>query len=352
MTTATMLATKSPLVALTMPNRLEAAAPPEVTGAGRDDVKLMVAGPNGLTHRPFTDFPSVLDPGDLLVVNVSATLPASVPFDGGLALHLSTTLETGIRIVEIRRIAGPASVPLGEDPPSSIRLPGGGRAELLVPYPVGSPSRRLWAASLDLPEPEPSYLDRWGRPIRYRYVSDPWPLDAYQTIFSRTPGSAEMPSAGRPFTEDLVVDLISRGVNLAPITLHTGVSSLESHEDPYPEWFEVPEATARLVNQTRDAGGRVVAVGTTAVRAIESSADEAGRAQARRRWTDLVVSPERGIRLVDGLLTGWHEPASTHLAMLAAVAGCDLINASYEEALREGYRWHEFGDSHLILGAG
>lgn len=352
MTVAAMLPDRGPRVAFEVPSRLEGAAPPEVTGEGRDDVRLMVAGPNGLSHAPFTDLPQVLDPGDLLVVNMSATLPASVPIDGGLALHLSTTLETGNRVVEIRRITGPASVPLGEDPPRSVRLPGGGRAELLAPYPDWSPSRRLWTATLDLPEPEASYLERWGRPIRYQYVSNAWPLDAYQTIFSRIPGSAEMPSAARPFTEALVIDLIGRGVVVAPITLHTGVSSLESHEEPYPEWFEVPAETARLINHARGAGRRVVAVGTTAVRAIESSSDGAGRARARRGWTDLVISPERGIRLVDGLLTGWHEPASTHLAMLAAVGGGDLIEASYEEALRVGYRWHEFGDSHLIIGAG
>jgi S-adenosylmethionine:tRNA ribosyltransferase-isomerase len=188
-----------------------------------------------------------------------------------------------------------------------------------------------------------------GRPIRYGYVPRPWPLEAYQSAFATEPGSAEMPSAGRPLTAELVTRLVAAGVHVAPITLHTGVSSPERHEAPYPERYRVPEATARLVNATRYWRGRVIAVGTTVVRALETVAGDDGTVDAGTGWTSLVVTPERGLRAVDGLLTGWHEPQASHLLMLEAVAGPELLERSYAAALERGYLWHEFGDSHLIV---
>ncbi|NUP22899.1 MAG: S-adenosylmethionine:tRNA ribosyltransferase-isomerase, partial [Streptomyces sp.] len=192
-----------------------------------------------------------------------------------------------------------------------------------------------------------------GRPIRYSYTERDQPLSAYQTVFALPSadgaGSAEMPSAARPFTVRMVTELVSRGVQFAPITLHTGVASAEAHEPPYPERFAVPEASARLINAVRAGDGRVVAVGTTAVRAVESATDADGVVRAREGWTDLVVTPERGVRVVDGLLTGLHEPEASHLLMLEAVAGAAAIDRGYEAALRELYLWHEFGDVHLIL---
>jgi S-adenosylmethionine:tRNA ribosyltransferase-isomerase len=158
-----------------------------------------------------------------------------------------------------------------------------------------------------------------------------------------------MPSAARPFTDRLVTELVASGISISPLTLHTGVSSLEMGEAPYPEWFQIPEATAARVNQTRDEGGKVVAVGTTVVRALETTADSRGRAHPGQSWTDLVIGPESGLRVVDGLITGWHEPSSTHLDLLRAVAGRARLAESYRIALDTGYLWHEFGDSHLIL---
>jgi S-adenosylmethionine:tRNA ribosyltransferase-isomerase len=158
-----------------------------------------------------------------------------------------------------------------------------------------------------------------------------------------------MPSAARPFTTRLVTTLVAHGVWMAPLLLHTGVSSQQAHELPYPEYYRVPAATADLVNHTRARGGRVIAVGTTVVRALETVADERGRVYPDEGWTETVVTPERGIRSVDGLITGWHEPAATHLALLEAIAGRSLLERCYAEALAQGYRWHEFGDSNLIL---
>jgi len=328
-------------VAFTLPERLEAHEPP----AQRDDVRMLVARGDSLpTHAHFRELPALLEPGDLVVVNTSATLPAALRA-GALDLHLSTPAPSGPAnrwVVELRRDGSRYS---GASAGDTIDVPGGGRAQLLAPY-LG---HRLWIADLQLREPLADYLARHGRPIRYRHVTEERPLADYQTVFATEPGSAEMPSAGRPFTAELVTALVARGIAVAPIVLHTGVSSLEEGETPYPERFRVPAATARLVNVTRLAGGRVVAVGPTVVRALETAARRDGRLAPAEGWTSLVVTPARGVRAVDGLLTGWHEPDSSHLALLEAVGGRDLVARSYAAALDNGYLWHEFGDVHLLL---
>ena len=158
-----------------------------------------------------------------------------------------------------------------------------------------------------------------------------------------------MPSAGRAFTPELLTRLIAAGVMVAPLVLHTGVASLESGEPPYEEYYRVPSTTADLIALTRAAGHRVIAVGTTVVRALESVTDAGGRSHPGEGWTGLVIEPPRRIRAVDGLLTGLHEPRSTHLAMLEALAGREHVEHAYAELLRERYLWHEFGDLHLLL---
>jgi len=227
------------------------------------------------------------------------------------------------------------------------------QAQLRDPEPrpgeVGSHQRRDTAARLDLPAPLHEYLAEHGRPIRYGYVPASWPLDAYQTVYALEPGSAEMPSAGRPFTDALVTELVTSGVTVAPVTLHTGVSSLEAGEAPLPEPYAVPAATAALVNHTRSRGGRVVAVGTTVTRALETVADRSGVVRAQTGWTDLVLGPARPARVVNGLVTGWHEDGASHLRLLEAVAGEGLVATAYAEARAEGYLWHELGDAALLL---
>jgi S-adenosylmethionine:tRNA ribosyltransferase-isomerase len=337
-----------------LPPELEATAPPEERGLRRDAVRLLVAhrGDGRLEHRRFTDLPAVLEAGDVLLVNRSATLPASLPgttADGRAAeLHLSSRLPAGLWVVELRHPAAPASAPwLDAAPGTVVRLPGGAQAELLVPAtPTG---RRLWVAALTVPPGLLAYLARYGRPIRYHYVDHDRPIGAYQTVFADEPGSAEMPSAARPFSAELVTRLVARGVAFAPFVLHAGVSSPEAHEPPMAEWYRVPAESAASVNAARWAGHRVIAVGTTAVRALETVADERGRVHAGEGWTEVVVTPERGVTAVDGIVTGWHEPEASHLDMLEAIAGRELLDASYRAALEEGYLWHEFGDSQLIL---
>ena len=336
-------------VDFTLPTSLEAHEPPEARGRGRDGVRLLVSrrATGAVSHHAFTDLPALLDPGDLLVVNTSSTLPAAVRLDR-INVHFSTPVpgaDDRLWLVELRRRTGKASRPYaGGGPGEWIPLPGDATLTL-----VGRRTRRLWEARLST-DVVP-YLRRHGTPIRYGYVPRDWPATAYQTAFAhdRSAGGAEMPSAARPFTPELVTRLVSGGVLVAPITLHTGVASPEAHEPPYAERFRVPAATAALVRHVRAEGRRVIAVGTTAVRALETAVDASGRVAPSSGWTEHVVTPEKGVRAVDGLLTGLHEPKSSHLMMLTAIAGRGLLAATYEAALAERYLWHEFGDLNLIL---
>jgi len=344
---------------------LEAHEPPEARGVPRDGVRMLVARrlDGSIEHRTFSELPELLAPGDVLAINVSATIPAAVPArrrDGEqVRVHFATRaphLEDDWRVVEIRSADGthPRRIPAGE----RLELRGGGTLELVAPYASGERLKlaRFCCALLVDDKAPPSgaadlskYLESHGEPIRYSHVPRPWPLEDYQNVYAISPGSAEMPSAGRPFTRDLLSRLISREIAVAPITLHCGVSSPESHEPPFPEWYEVPDRTAQLVAAARERGGRVIAVGTTVVRALESAGGADRCSCARSGWTGLVVTPECGVSVVDGLITGWHEPQASHLQMLEALMGPELLSRSYEAALDAGYLWHEFGDSHLIL---
>ncbi|WP_199821213.1 S-adenosylmethionine:tRNA ribosyltransferase-isomerase [Streptomyces sp. NRRL B-3229] len=336
-----------------VPEELSARVPAEQRGPGldRDAVRLLVSRGTEVSHHSFAELPRLLRAGDLLVVNTSPTLAAAV--DGRIGhtrvvVHFSTRGDDGRWTVELRdpdgrgttraRAGGPAG--------TEVRLPGGLR--LVLEEAV---SERLWWARVS--GGVFGLLREHGRPVRYSYTERDQPLSVYQTVFalpsSDGSGSAEMPSAARPFTGRTVAELVSRGVGFAPVRLHAGVASVEAHEPPYPERFAVPETSARLINAVKAGDGRVLAVGTTAVRAVESAAGEDGVVRARAGWTDLVVTPERGVRVVDGLLTGLHEPEASHLLMLEAVAGRAAIDRGYEEALRGRYLWHEFGDVHLLL---
>lgn len=333
-----------------LPPAMEA-APPEQRGLSREQVRLMVVQRStGLVeHRVFTDLAQILNPGDVVVVNVSATLPAALDAhtaEGALLrLHLASPTREGLWTVEARTPSGVGSEPGPPLEPQTLLLPGHAKVHLLAPSPK---TPRLWVAAVEGMADVGRYLARHGRPIRYQH-SGAWPLSCYQTVFALEPGSAEMPSAGRPFTTELVTSLVSRGIVVVPVRLHTGLSSYEEGETPGAERYEVPEATARVVNSLRQSGGRVVAVGTTVVRALETVTDSAGELHPGRGVTDLVVTPERGVRGVDGLITGWHEPRSSHLLLLEAVAGRELLDVCYRLAAETGYTWHEFGDSLLIL---
>ncbi len=329
-----------------------AQSPPEHRGLDRDGVRLLVARPGHLGHLHFRDLPKVLDAGDLLVVNTSGTLAAAV--SGRVAtlrapVHVAGTLDDGSWVVEVR-------LPDGSGPDLSLRtgltldLDGGAQAQLLAAHP--DPARwpsRLWRARVTGADTLPEYLTRHGRPIRYGYLDAPYPIAAYQSVYAGEPGSAEMVSAGRPFSDRVLVELISRGVTIAALTLHAGVSSPELHEPPAPERYHLPQDTARLVNSARRAGRRVVAVGTTVVRALETSVTTWGEVRGGSGWTDLVLDGAHRTRAVDGLVTGLHDADASHQVLLRAVAGAQLVDSAYAAALAEDYLWHEFGDSMVFL---
>ncbi len=330
-----------------------APAPPEVRGRSRDDVRMLVARPSGIEHHRFDDLADLLDPGDLVVVNNSATVNGEIDAvrrDSPIVLHAASPLDADTWVVELRT-SPDAGAPILDGVEGETIGVGELGVTLLEPYPYpdSSPTgsgNRLWRARVegDLR----TLLDRHGRPIAYGYLDRRYPLAAYQSVFSSVPGSAEMASAGRPFTHALVSRLVARGIGVAPITLHTGVSSQEAGEGPQPEWFHVPAATARLVELTRAHGGRVVATGTTVTRALESAVVSGG-VEETWGWTERVVTPAHPAAVVTGLITGWHDAQASHLLLVEAIAGTTLAQAAYDGAVAGGYRWHEFGDSALFL---
>lgn len=341
---------------------LEAHEPPEARGLKRDEVKLLVSrkSDDAITHVQFRDIVQFLNPGDVVVINTSGTLPAALPAlreDGTkLELHLSTHLPGDIWTVELRSLSKEGTAPfrslsIGE----RLELPGGASATILAPYLMDrsnapkSNGSRLWLATLELNEGLLEYLERYGKPIRYGYVKKDWDTSYYQTVYTNEPGSAEMPSAGRAFTPEIITQLVSKGVTVAPLVLHTGVASLEDHEPPYEEFYRVPLETARAVNKAHADGKRVIAIGTTVVRALETVTDVSGVTHPGEGYTKLVITPQRGVKAVDGILTGWHEPKATHLMMLEAIASLQHLDISYRAAIENKYLWHEFGDLHLML---
>lgn len=341
-----------PLAEFTLPEDAEAHTTPEERGLARDQVRMLVVRAGSHEHRTVRDLADVLHPGDLLVVNTSATLPAAVPLLGqrhGESVHVSTQLDDGDWVVEVRRAGNTGPGRTGKDDVLALR--GGLHLRVRSPHPEGQ--TRLWRGTPDAEAEMADYLAEHGGPIGYGYLAHPVPLEALQTVYADQPGSAEMPSAGRPLSQDLLVRLMAKGVVVAPVVLHTGVSSQEKHEPPQPEPYTVPAGTARLVGSTHDAGRRVVAVGTTVVRALESAADATGNVHPSTGWTDLVLGPNRPARAVDGILTGLHEPEASHLHLLVAVAGRAQVRRAYAAAVADpdGYLWHEFGDTMLFLPA-
>ena len=330
------------------PTELFASEPPETRGHDRDDVRLIVSTPEGDTHHAFTDLPWLLEPGDLVVVNESATLPASLPATsrlGRIRLNLSTRFADDLWLAEPRwspSIPGPLPLYMKE----TLKI-GEAKAVLLQQYP-GLP--RLWLTRLDTPAS--ILMAKYGEPIHYSYAPA-YPMSNYQTLFSRFPGSAEMPSASRPITPHVRDTLRERGIGIVGVILHTGVSSLEiedstvEHQALYPEVFKVPEATANAVNRTHARGGRVIAVGTTVVRALETAWTLKG-VRACSGATGLYIHPGTSVHVIDALLTGLHDPVTSHLAMVSAIAGLPRVKRAYAEAIRNRYLWHEFGDSHLL----
>jgi S-adenosylmethionine:tRNA ribosyltransferase-isomerase len=342
----------TPTIEFTVPAELEAKAPPENAGRSRDQVRLMVGyrSSGEIVDDRFPNLPDYLQPGDVLVINTSRTIPASVPGrtadDQEVVVHFSAPVAGDRWLVEVRVPSGFGTRPGPDLAPQRIDLPAGA-ALRLIDHPVGT--NRLWNARIDTQPDVLHYLGRHGGPIRYGYAEGPWPLESYQTVYARQPGSVEMPSAGRPFTTDMLAAISARGVVVVPVVLHTGVASVETGEPPGEERCIVSRAAADVINSRKRNGGRVVAVGTTSTRAVESATNPDGIVFPFDGQTDLVICPDRPVRVVDALITGWHEPRASHLDLVEAVAGVELTGQMYARALAHGYLWHEFGDSCLIL---
>ena len=353
-----------------LPAELEAGEPPEARGLARDEVSLMVSylDNDRVVHSSFANLPDFLEAGDTLVINTSGTMNAALPArytDGTpVTVHLSTHLPADLWVVELR--SSPDNEPVLDGQAGEVlALPEEASIVLQTQYMPekrhqSGANNRLWVSTLDLPVSIDEYQERHGSPIRYNYVRESWPSSYYQTVYATEVGSAEMPSAGRAFTPELITRLVAKGVRILPLLLHTGVASLEDDEPPYEEFYRVSPETAAGINAARKSGRKVVAVGTTVVRTLETVTDRDGVTHPGEGWTDLYITPERGIRSVNAMLTGLHEPRSTHLWMLEALTGntspCSLsttgrehLEIAYAEALERGYLWHEFGDLHLIL---
>lgn len=322
---------------------IEATAPPETLGVQRDEVRMLVTDRRGRSHAHafFYELPRFLRRGDLIVVNDSATVAAAIPArrsnGESITLHVSTMIDRRIWVTEPR-----GTVLAGEE----LRLPGGASAVTIAPVDPVYP--RLWYTWFGLSQPMLTYLEAFGEPIRYGYVKQRFPLEDYQTMFARVPGSSEMPSAARPFTPRVAGALAAKGVGIATITLHCGVASFEAPERPGMERFSVSRVTADCINATRRNGGRIIAIGTTVLRALES-AIEGDEVIAASGWTDLVIDEQHRIRAADGMLSGFHDGRATHMWILQAMLDRELLDAAYEEAAAERYRYHEFGDVHLLL---
>ena len=332
------------------PAHLQAVEPPEFRGKGRDDVRLLVSTASGHRHTNFMQLAEYFRPGDVLVVNDSAVLPASLLAQGkvgSFTLNLSTQYASDLWLAEPRYSPErPGPLPLQAGDTFEVA---GLEAQLVAPFPH---IERLWFVRVE--KGLESAMNEVGKPIHYSYVKETYPLEAYQTLFAKKPGSAEMPSAARPFSEAVVQSLKAKGVEIASLTLHTGVSSLEVESDTldahtlYAEPFSVSAQTAQTLNQARAEGRRIIAVGTTVVRALETVWN--GELFAPQQgFTGRFIHPGQCACVLDGLITGLHDPKASHLAMLYALAGQDLIREGYAEAVEHGYLWHEFGDSHLIF---
>jgi len=341
-----------------LPPGLCAGEPPEQRGIPRDQIRLLVAHRDSdqVEHSRLNRLDNFLRPGDLLVFNSSRTLPASLQgcaapagpcMEARLAEHLPDDAWLALLLCQNGDPAGcglQAGMKIGFG--MELEAVVEGRDDFIP---------RLWKLRFSKSGTELiDLLYRIGRPIRYEHVSTPWNLDAYQTIFAREPGSAEMPSAARGFSWRLLFDLKRRGIERTCITLHAGLSAYSDEPDDWThpgseEEFLVSELAAQEIQRTRAAGGRIVAVGTTVVRALESAVDSAGDLRPGHRYTRLRIDSGHALRVVDSLITGFHEPKASHLDLLTAFLPAEKIQRVYKEAVQARYLWHEFGDLNLIL---
>ncbi|MFK7936460.1 MAG: S-adenosylmethionine:tRNA ribosyltransferase-isomerase [Saprospiraceae bacterium] len=349
-----MIAT-SDIINFNLPNHLACPKPTELRNISRDDVRLLVTSDNGVEeHTYFRNFTDYLKAGDVLVVNTSATqlaaFPIVLPNGKKGRIHFSTQMNNTEWLAEIRVIKGNKTVRWQAGEVNMVfELAAGLTIQLKSNFYESRTMLNLWRVEIKTVRDFQSYRNEYGQPIRYENLDKPYPLDYFQTFFSFHAGSSEMPSAGRGFTPELIDKLLQKGVVFAPILLHTGVSSLEENESPYPEYFEVNPITAAILNHAKSNDNRIISVGTTAIRAVESATNEVGKVISQKGHTNLYIKSDYQMKTVNSLLTGFHEPKASHLHMLQALAGVRHIARAYTAAIDHAYYWHQFGDLHLIL---
>lgn len=341
----------------TLPSELAAKEPPERRGIARDKVRLMVINrtTDRVEHSRFDNLGEYLRPDDLLVFNTSRTLPAAIdgcePNGSCMQVRLAQHLPDDSWLALLLCQEGN---PFGCGLRNGMEIDFGQGLSGKV-YNQDEHIPRLWKLRFSKSGTElMDLLYRLGHPIRYEYVSAPWDLDYYQTVYAKEPGSAEMPSAGRAFSWKLLFDLKRRGIETAHVVLHTGLSSymddeLDAQHPASEEEYFISQTAAEKINHTHQQGGRVIAVGTTVVRALESVADRTGKVEAGHGYTRLHITSEHQLKTVDGLLTGLHEPSASHLDLLSAFLPAQNIRLAYEDAVQKRYLWHEFGDLNLIV---
>jgi S-adenosylmethionine:tRNA ribosyltransferase-isomerase len=322
----------------------------------RDASRLLVLDrrTGALQHRTFRELPELLEPGDLLVVNRGRVLPARLlgqRAGGGQAEILLVRQVEGPRWEALlrpgRRLRPGVHVELAEGF-EAVVLPGPATAQGCRPVELRAADGG-WRAALERHGhvPLPPYVRRPDTPAD---------RERYQVVYAREEGSVAAPTAGLHFTPALLARLARRGIERAEVVLHVGpgtfrpveVEDVREHRVD-PERFEVPVATAQAVARTRATGRRVVAVGTTSTRALESAASEAGSVSGGPGETDLVIVPGRPFRVVDGLVTNFHLPRSSLLLLVAAFAGRERLLDAYAAAVRERYRFFSYGDAMLVL---
>ena len=333
-----------------LPSELNASQPPERRGIRRDHVKMMVLDKKTghVRHDQFFQLTDYLNAGDLVVMNNSRTVPAILQ----AVLFRDTKIiqeEVEIRLARRRNeeiwdvLVVAEGVKLGDILHFSSDL-----TAVVIDLNAGTPLITILFSKKGTDLFNSIYS--LGEPIRYEYINNKWGLDYYQTVFASHPGSVEMPSAGRAFSWELLFNLQRKGIELDFIQLHTGLSYLLDDEletsptDNYEE-YHLFEKTIEKIRTTKANGGRVIAVGTTVVRALES----AGVTGALNGVTNLYINQSFPLKMVDGIITGFHEPKASHLDMLTSFVPQDLLWSAYKEAINQQYLWHEFGDMNLIL---
>ncbi len=342
-----------------LPKNLECSIPTEIRGINRDEVRLMISNisTDNVQHDTFKNIVDYLNEDDVLVVNTSGTIKAAIPAKNKnntfLQIHLSTQLKNKKWVAELREISeNNTQRYFGGQPNEIIELIHGGSIRLIQPYYSNSNQEdhlQLWTIELIIEEEVSHYLEKFAQNIQYFNIKKNYPNSFYQTIFAKEFGSAEMPSAGRAFTQNVLDQLEKKGVEIIPILLHTGVASLEMNEKPYEEYFEISKKSATAINNARKKGKNIIAVGTTVIRAIETLTSSQKITSSGKGWTNIFITPERGVNGIDGLITGFHEPKASHLFMLEAITKRKHLEITYHEAVHHKYLWHEFGDLHLIL---